>query len=209
MKRRILIFSPFERFWHWTQALLIAGLLITGFGMYGLHDAIAFETAFECHLLLAIALIVLWAFAIFWHAVTGQWRQYVPTQRALLAVILYYLYGMFSGEPRPFRMTPAAKHNPLQRLAYLGFKVAIAPALWITGLALAAYPLWQEAAIAGPIGPAALAWVHMAAAYGLVLFLVVHIYMSATTGTPWYAHLRAMITGYEPIDEAEQTSGAR
>ncbi len=26
-----LVFSRFERFWHWTQAALIIGLMITGF----------------------------------------------------------------------------------------------------------------------------------------------------------------------------------
>jgi hypothetical protein len=27
--------------------------------------------------------------------------------------------------------------------------------------------------------------------------------MSATTGSPWYAHLKAMITGYEKIEDPD------
>lgn len=28
---QVMLFTRFERFWHWTQALLIFGLLFTGF----------------------------------------------------------------------------------------------------------------------------------------------------------------------------------
>ena len=45
-----------------------------------------------------------------------------------------------------------------------------------------------------------LAWVHVAAAFALILFLIVHVYMAGTTGKPWYSYLRAMFTdGYEEV----------
>jgi Ni,Fe-hydrogenase I cytochrome b subunit len=34
-QQRIYIFKRFERFWHWTQALLILTLLVTGFEVHG------------------------------------------------------------------------------------------------------------------------------------------------------------------------------
>lgn len=49
-----------------------------------------------------------------------------------------------------------------------------------------------------PLGWVAL--VHVAAAFALILFLIVHIYLAATTGKPWYSYLRAMFTdGYEEV----------
>ena len=32
---RIYVFKRFERFWHWSQALLIIGMMITGFEVHG------------------------------------------------------------------------------------------------------------------------------------------------------------------------------
>jgi cytochrome b subunit of formate dehydrogenase len=43
--QRVKIFSLFERFWHWTQMLLIFSLLITGFGLHGFHSMFDFEDA--------------------------------------------------------------------------------------------------------------------------------------------------------------------
>jgi thiosulfate reductase cytochrome b subunit len=191
-------FTRFERFWHWTQTLLVAGLLYTGFGMYGLHDLLNFGTAMEWHLVFGWSLIGLWLLAMLWHWFTGQWRQYVPTSRGLLRVVTYYLYGMFSGEAKPYQPTPLAKHNPLQRIAYLVFKLLIAPALWLSGLLLLFYPAWRASALGPGLEHAVVAWIHVAAAYALILFLVAHIYIAATTGKPWYAYLRAMVTGREP-----------
>lgn len=190
-------FTRFERFWHWTQAVLVAGLLVTGFGMYGLHDLFDFGRAMNLHLAFGVSLIGLWLLAMLWHAFTGEWRQYRPTSRGLLRVVAYYSYGMFSGEAKPYQPTPLAKHNPLQRLAYLGFKLLIAPALWISGLLLLFYPVWSGTAFGAWLGFTEVAWVHVAAGYALVLFLVAHIYIASTTGTPWYSYLRAMVTGRE------------
>lgn len=201
-----ITFTRFERFWHWTQTGLILALLATGFGMYGTHALFDFGTAMSWHLVFAWALIGLWLLAIFWHLFTGQWRQYVPA-RGVLPMLLHYLYGIFSGEALPYRTTPSAKHNPLQRLAYLGFKLLIAPALWITGLLMLFYPAWQGTSLGELLRLAGIAWIHVAAAYGLVLFLVVHIYISATTGHPWYSHLAAMITGREATAPDPATPG--
>ena len=79
-----LVFSRFERFWHWSQALLIIGLMITGFEIHGTYQWLGFEQASSLHKTMAWTLIVLWVFAIFWHLTTGQWRQYVPTGQNLL-----------------------------------------------------------------------------------------------------------------------------
>lgn len=196
---RVKLFTGFERFWHWTQTILIFGLLFTGFEIHGTYQALGFERAFETHGILAWALIGLWVLAIFWHLTTGEWRQYVPTAKGLVPMVLYYAYGIFSGEAKPYATTPAAKHNPLQRLAYLGFKLVIAPALWVSGLLLLFYTGWKATALGGVLRLEFVAWVHVAAAFGMLIFIIGHVYMAATTGSPWYAYLKAMVTGYEDL----------
>ncbi|MCC5862028.1 MAG: cytochrome b/b6 domain-containing protein [Gammaproteobacteria bacterium] len=199
---RVLIFTRFERFWHWTQAVLVFGLLFTGFALHGTHQWIGYDLALRAHIVLAWNVIGLWVLAIFWHVTTGEWRQYVPTSRGLPVVAMYYAYGIFSGETKPFVSTPAAKHNPLQRLAYFGFKVLLAPALWISGLLLLFYAAWRPTALGAALPLAWVAYVHVAAAFGLVVFLIGHVYMAATTGRPWYAYLKSMITGYHEAEVA-------
>ena len=198
---QVKLFTGFERFWHWSQMLLIFGLLFTGFAIHGTHQLLSFEQAYQTHLVLAWTLIGLWVLAIFWHLTTGEWRQYVPTTKGLVPMILYYAYGIFSGEAKPYTTTRLAKHNPLQRLAYLGFKVLIAPALWISGLLLMFFTSWKDGPLGDILSLELVAWVHVAAAFGLMVFVVGHVYMAATTGHPWYAHLKAMVTGYEELED--------
>lgn len=205
---QVNLFTGFERFWHWAQTLLIFGMLVTGFEIHGTYRLLGFESAYETHKLIAWTLIGLWVLAIFWHLVTGEWRQYVPTTKGLLPMMLYYGYGIFSGEAKPFVTTRGAKHNPLQRLAYLGFKVLIAPAIWISGLLLLFFTSWKGGPLGDVLPLAYVAWVHVAAAFALLIFLVGHVYMAATTGDPWYEHLKAMLTGYEDLPEGEGRGGA-
>ena len=89
-------------------------------------------------------MIGLWVLAIFWHFTTGEWRQYLPTTDKLGAVIHYYALGTFTGASHPFKKTTLAKHNPLQKLAYLWFKLMISPLIWISGLLYLFYNQWQN-----------------------------------------------------------------
>jgi thiosulfate reductase cytochrome b subunit len=206
---KVLLFTGFERFWHWVQALLIFALLFTGLAVHGTHQLLPFEQAYQTHLVLAWILIGLWVLAIFWHFTTGAWRQYVPTHKGLMAMVMYYAYGIFSGETKPYRTLPSAKHNPLQRLAYLGFKLAIAPAIWISGLLLMFYATWKTTALGEILPLGFVAWVHLVAAFALMIFVIGHVYMSVTTGKPWYEYLKAMITGYEELEDQPATAGSK
>ena len=199
MKQEI-IFSRFERFWHWAQAALIIGLLITGFTVHGSISPMRWGTASHLHAQLAWALIVLWVFAAFWHAITGEWRQYLPTTKGLGAVMYYYSVGIFQpGVHHPYRKVRAAKHNPMQRMAYLLFDVAIAPALWISGLLYMYYNDWPALGLSG-VSLGAVAFFHTAAAFALVACFIGHVYM-AFTGKPWWDYLASMITGKAEVAE--------
>ena len=195
---RIYIFARFERFWHWAQALLIIGMLITGFEIHGSYTLLGFEGAHAVHTPAAWALITLWVFAIFWHFTTGEWRQYVPTFRNIDKVIRHYAWGIFQGEPHPFKVTRARKHNPMQAQAYLAVKVLINPLIWLSGLAYLFYNELVAAGFAADLGTIAL--LHTAGAFMMLLFLIAHVYL-ITTGHTVGAHLKAMITGWEEVDD--------
>jgi len=194
---RIYIFKRFERFWHWSQALLIITMGVTGFEIHGTYSLIGYESAQEVHTTAAWLLIGLWVFAIFWHVTTGEWRQYIPTVDRLMSMLRYYLTGIFSDAPHPFRPTTLTKHNPLQRLAYLFVKLIINPAIWISGLLYLYYSAWPALGLDG-LSLAGVAFVHTAAAFLMLLFFVVHVYFATTGHTPT-SHIKAMITGYEEV----------
>lgn len=194
---RDIVFSRFERFWHWFQALLIIALMITGFEVNGAYTLLGYEAAAGWHRVFAWVLIWLWVFAIFWHLVTGEWRQYVPTTTKLVAVMRYYSIDIFDPKAEhPFKPSPLSKHNPLQRMAYLTFNVAITPVIWVSGLLYMYYNEWPAFGLGG-LSLGIVAGVHTAAAFAMLVFFIVHVYM-AFTGRPVTAYLRAMITGYEP-----------
>ena len=196
---RIYIFKRFERFWHWTQALLIIFMLISGFEIHGVYTLFGFHDAVQYHTVAAWSLIGLWVFAIFWHFTTGEWKQYLPTFDKIDAVIKYYLTGIFTDAPHPFRVTRLQKHNPLQRMAYLQVKLFINPLVWLTGVLLLFYADWQAGDIGGlQLGTVAL--LHTIGAFLMLIFLVVHIYFATTGHTPM-AHIKAMITGWDEVED--------
>lgn len=195
MADRLYLFTRFERFWHWSQAALIITLLFSGFAIHGSHALLDFRTAVEVHEVAAWLLIALWIFAIFWHFTTGQWRQYIPTLSNIRRVALYYARGIFIGAPHPYKVTAERKYNPLQRIAYLGVLVLINPLIWISGLL---YLFWGrlEPLLPDWLALEAVALAHTGGAFLMLIFLIVHVYLTTTGHTP-LAHIRAMITGWE------------
>ena len=202
---RIYLYSRFERFWHWAQAALIIFLALTGLEVHGAYEIFGFQKAVELHNTAGIGWLVLYVFILFWNLTTGEWKQYIPTTRKLLSVARYYAYGIFRGEPHPVPKSERQKHNPLQRLTYLGISLALIPIQIVTGLLYYLYNSW-----AGPEAPfslAAVAIVHTIGAFSLLIFLIVHVYMT-TTGHTLGAHIRAMITGWEEVPAGGAESGS-
>jgi thiosulfate reductase cytochrome b subunit len=201
--RRVILYEKFERFWHWMQALLIITLMITGFEVRGLlhFRRLGFATAVTVHNYSALLLVVLVAFAIFWHVTTGEWRQYVPTRKFLREMVGFYITGIFKGAPHPVKKNRMAKLNPLQRIAYLGFKVLIIPVQVTTGALYFFYPNLSRMG-----WPPSSLWViavlHVIGAFALVAFLVGHVYLTTTGHTP-LTNLKAMLTGWEDIPDDE------
>lgn len=196
------IYSRFERFWHWSQAALILFLSLTGFEVHDSIHVFGFAKAVLYHRIAAYMLMGLIVFAIFWHFTTGEWRQYIPTFKKLQAQIRYYAVGIFKGEGHPTKKTVLNKLNPLQVLTYLSFKVLLIPLVVITGIL---YMLNKQidansTIIISNIPLKAIAVWHTFGAFLLITFLIIHVYMT-TTGESITSNLKAMITGYEELEE--------
>ena len=71
----------------------------------------------------------------------------VPSLKNVLAMVNYYVIGIFRDAPHPFRKTVVQKHNPLQRLAYLALLAFISPLIWVSGLLYLFYGDWQSLGI--------------------------------------------------------------
>ena len=200
-KHAVTIYTVYERFWHWTQAILIFVLAFSGFGLHGTHSFMEFETAVTVHSIAAISLILLWIFTTFWNFTTGNWRQFLPNTKGLFAVIRYYAWGILLGEEHPYKKTLRRKQNALQGLAYLSFMVFIGPALWSSGVVYMSYDLWNtNPSAAGYLY--IIAGIHTLAAFFMVAFVIIHIYMTTTGKTPLH-YIKTMITGVETVELTE------
>lgn len=195
---KVYLYTRFERLWHWLQGLIVIVLLITGFEIHGSFQLMGFQTAVNVHNFVGLSWIFLFAFFAFWLVITGEWRQYMPTTKKLIDVILYYAYGIFKGQAHPVQKSVGAKHNPLQRLAYLGISAMLLPVQMTTGLVYYLYNV-----IPGGFSLTILAIVHTLVAFLLVNFLIIHVYMT-TTGHSLFSHISGMITGWEEIYETTQ-----
>ncbi len=203
---RIYLYTRFERFWHWAQAALIIFLAVTGFEIHGTFSLLGFERASRLHEISGIGWFVLYIFIIFWKLTTGEWKQYVPTTRKLLAVATYYAYGIFKGEPHPVPKSERNKHNPLQRLVYLSIAVALIPVQVSSGILYYTYNSWPAWGL--NLDLISVAMIHMAGAFALTAFLIGHVYM-ITTGHSLTCHVKAMCTGWEEVakEKAQERLG--
>jgi thiosulfate reductase cytochrome b subunit len=198
MSRNIL-YTKFERFWHWTQMALIALLLLTGFEIHGNITVFGFEFAVRLHNSAAWAFIGLTSITVFWMLAVGHWKVYMPTKKNFREQIRYYSVGIFKGEPSPHQnKTIENKFNPLQRIVYLSLIILAFPAQIITGL-LYMYFRYPGNPVDGNMLKS-IAILHTVLAFLVVAFLIIHLYMT-TTGKKVTTHIKEMITGEGDHDE--------
>jgi len=207
-KKYVLIYKGFERFWHWMHALLIFFLAFTGFEVHGIYSFFGFEEAVEYHNIAAYLFLALTVFAIFWHLTTGEYKQYIPTFKNIKAYLDFYLFGIFRNAPHPTQKTLISKLNPLQRLTYFSLKIVLIPALVVSGLLYMfyRYPTRYGIESININSLEAVALIHTMFAIAIVAFVIGHIYLT-TTGTTLTSNIRAMLTGYEELeDESNEES---
>ena len=204
-KKQVYVYKAFERFWHWMQAILIFFLAFSGFEIHGSYTFFGFQDAVKYHNIAAYMLIVLIVFAIFWHFSTGEWRQYVPSLNNIAAQLNYYIFGIFKNAPHPTKKTVLTKLNPLQKLTYFGLKILVIPVIVTSGLLYMLYRYPQRHGIESLNIESLelIAIVHTIAAFMLVSFIITHLYL-ITTGEKVTTNLKAMLTGYEELEDEHQ-----
>ncbi len=201
-KKQVYIYKAFERFWHWMQAILIFFLAFTGFEIHGSFSFLGYSDAVRYHNIAAYMFMILIVFAIFWHFSTGEWRQYVPTFKNIKSQLNYYIFGIFRNAPHPTKKTVLSKLNPLQKLTYFGLKILVIPLSLTSGLLYMFYRYPTRYGV-DSINISTLKYIaifHTIAAILLVVFIITHLYL-ITTGKTITSNLRAMLTGYEELEE--------
>lgn len=212
MKRIYLHPLPI-RLWHWANALIIIALLATGvhLRLSGIMGVAPHSFPLVVHKWAGVTLMALW---IFWLAYAlasdHMGRQYVLGRDDLRGIPLqmkFYLFEIFKGEDNPFKASPGAKFNPLQKLAYGSVMCLFAPVMILTGLLFLNAFFVRESLLASD-AYIAIDAVHTAGFYFIAVFLVIHIYM-ATLGPTIFSHIKTMIVGYEeePPGGAEKMGG--
>ncbi len=119
---------------------------------------------------------------------------------------MYYGYGIFRGEPNPHRVDPYYKFNPLQRMLYQILMLFLLPLQFATGLLM-----WDVKRFSGVIdmvgGLRVVDTVHVLIFIFFVFYMCFHPYLATLGHTPT-AHIKAMITGYEDVDEEHAEAAA-
>ena len=210
--KRVYLYSLYERIWHWLQAVAILGLLLTG---YLIHKPewfawIPYKGLVYAHNILAVVLLLDAALALFYHLASGEIRQFLPPTRGFFYQAYqqarYYLYGIFRGEPHPFHKTRERKLNPLQQATYFMLLNVMLPIQGITGLLI--WLGWYRPDLLDKLGGLkTIAPIHTLFAWLFAAFIVMHIYLT-TTGPAPSTYIKAMITGWEDVEEPARESAA-
>lgn len=210
MTERQFLFPAWLRLWHWTNAAFMLGLIASGLSLHFADPKVGvidFNLAQRAHNIFGIALAASYLFFLVANFASGNWLQYLPRltgyHRQALAQLRYYLWGIFRGEEPPFPIGAASHFNPLQKLIYLLVMYALMPLLIVTGLMY----LWPELApdrLFGLDGLLPVAMLHYIAAYAIVLFMVVHVYLGSCGRQP-ASHYRSMITGWHEAEGEEHS----
>ena len=200
MKRTYLHPLPL-RVWHWANALVVALLLLSGIRLRvtGIPDLPPHSTALLIHRYTGWAMVASGLLWLVYSLASGHLgRHYKLGRRDITGIwsqTKFYVWSLFKGEENPFRPSPDEKFNPLQKLAYGAVMCILTPVLVVTGLLFSdvlfvrKYMLLWD--MVKPLDA-----VHVIGAYLFALYLVVHVYMATLGRTP-FAHIKAMIVGYE------------
>jgi thiosulfate reductase cytochrome b subunit len=205
--KRIYLHPLPVRIWHWINAVSFLVLIVTGLQIRyrELIGLMKFRTAVDIHNMLGFILIFNFFIWLLFYILTGKIRIYIPTLNikkfitGCVRQARYYGYGLFMGEENPHHSTADNKFNPMQQMAYLSIMLLLIPLQLVTGLLL-----WDVKAFASYInifgGIKIVDTIHVFLFLFFTSFLFVHIYL-ATLGHTVMAHIKAMFTGYEEIEE--------
>jgi thiosulfate reductase cytochrome b subunit len=201
MSHRVYILPAWIRIWHWTNALLIVTLTMTGASLHFADPAlplVPFELAARVHNTAGLALVALYLVFVVANMISGNWWQYVPKPQGFMERVLrqmrFYLWGIFRGEPHPYPPTAQANFNSLQQIIYWVIMYFFMPLLLLTGL-IFMWPDFAPRQVWGMDGLIPVAVLHYLIGLVIVLFMIAHIYLG-TTGAKATSLFKMMITGW-------------
>lgn len=198
---REYIYSLFTRVWHWVNAIIILALLYSGFQM---HYAGPYHIYGHIHHWFAYALMVEYACFLAYEVLTRDIKQFIPAAweftEGTIRQARFYAIGIFKGEEHPYHMVKEHRLNPLQKPAYFSIMFGLVPVLILTGLVLMR-PDWTSFLInwiGGQENVRYVFYLHLVSAFGILAFLVGHLYL-ATTGDTVKQHYEVMVTGFHRV----------
>ena len=165
----------------------------------------SFADAVQTHNWVGGLLILNYFIWLIFYLFTDKIRVYHPELnpakyfRGSLRQLWYYGYGIFKGQPNPHHVSVYRKFNPLQSMAYQIVMILLVPIQFYTGVLL-----WDVNRFAGSIevfgGVRVVDTVHVVLFVVFIGFIFVHPYLASLGHTP-SAHFKAMVTGYEEVEE--------
>jgi len=209
--RRIYVHQLPVRIWHWINATGCVLLVLTGIQIryVGLIDVVPFRTAVMVHSWIGwvvVANFFLWLlFYLFSDNIKVYHPELNPVQlfRGSLRQAIYYGYGIFKGAPNPFHMSKYHKFNPLQSLTYQIVMLLLLPIQCFTGVLL--WDLTRFAPVVAFLGGVRVVdTAHVVTFIVFVAYIPFHAYLATLGRTP-LEHYKAMVTGYEEVDDEEGT----
>lgn len=197
------------RIWHWINAIGFVLLIVTGLQIryVGQMNLMSFKAAVQWHNWIGFVLIAnffVWlGFYLFTDKIKVYHPELSPTRyfRNSFRQIQYYGYGIFRGDPNPHHVSVYRKFNPLQSMMYQIVMMILVPVQFATGVLLWDVARFQTAVDALG-GLRVVDTVHVLIFIFFCAFLFVHVYLSSLGHTP-SAHFKAMITGYEEVEEPQ------
>lgn len=195
------------RIWHWTNAFGFVIMILTGIQLryIGLVDVLSFKNAVLVHNAVGMVLIANFFLWLAFYLFTDKIRVYHPEMspmkhfRKSLLQARFYGYGIFKGEPNPHSVSVYEKFNAMQSMAYQVIMMIVVPVQFVTGILL-----WDVHRFAGAIemigGVRVVDTVHVLAFIFFTAFIFIHPYL-ASLGHTRTAHFKAMVTGYEEVEE--------
>lgn len=203
------------RIWHWTNALGFVLLIATGVQIryLDLFNVLSFRTAVVAHNWIGFVLIANFFIWLGFYLFTDKIKVYHPELsprkyfQASFRQMQFYGYGIFRGEPNPHHPSAYRKFNALQSMMYQIIMMLLVPIMFFTGLLL-----WDVTRFSSMVemfgGVRVVDTVHVLLFILFSGFIIVHVYLASLGHTPT-AHFKAMITGFEEIeDEPKEGAGS-